>query len=312
MVDVSVVIPTHNRAALVKAAIDSVLAQSRQVREIIVVDDASTDDTRNLLAGYGSRIRVLHGDGKGAAEARNRGMRAAQGKWIAFLDDDDVWVADKIERQMALAEQAPDARLIYCSDYAVDEALQVLYLRPAQPLHRGDVFDRLLIKNFIFTSCAVARRDAIEEAGYMDTALRFAHDWDLWLKIAARYPVDFHPEPLVLYRQSASGCLTRDMRVSSRLEEMRTVLSRALQLRPPSPKVQRAALFELERQSASTWLGQGNRAHAFQHTVRAIRHRPAQFEGYRLLAYCLTPEAVRHWGKRALAGRGNRPAAPRD
>src|SRR5215475_7548246 len=167
MVDVSVVIATYNRSAQVKEAIDSVLAQSVPVREIIVVDDGSKDDTRHQLSAYGDRIVPFFRSNQGASAARNYGMRAARGEWIAFLDDDDVWLPTKIERQMALARGNPKLGLIYCSDYAVDEKLRILYTRDAHPQHRGDVFAQLLVKNFIFTSCVIARRDAIENAGYM-------------------------------------------------------------------------------------------------------------------------------------------------
>src|SRR5262249_2321973 len=153
---------------------------------------------------------------QGASAARNHGMRAARGEWIAFLDDDDVWLPTKIERQMALAKNNAQLGLIYCSDYAVDEQLRILYSRDAYQENRGDVFGQLLTKNFIFTSCVIARRDVVENAGYMDLAYKFAQDWDLWLKIAVQHPVDFVPDPLVLYRQSASGCLTRDMKAADR------------------------------------------------------------------------------------------------
>jgi hypothetical protein len=307
MVNVSVVIATHNRAHLVKEAIDSVLAQSQPVREIIVVDDGSTDTTSNLLSNYGDRIRALYEDGRGASAARNRGIRAASGKWIAFLDDDDVWLSTKIERQLAIADQRPDLDLIYCSDYAVDEKLQILYERTAQPQNRGDVFERLLIKNFIFTSCVIARRNVIEKVGYMDTGLHFAEDWDLWLRIAAQSPVDFAAEPLVLYRQSASGCLTRDLSATRRLQDMQTVLSHACQLKEIPHSIEQRAMFELERQWASMWLGEGNRGRAFPHSMRAVGHQPAQFEGYRLLAYSLLPGTARNWAKSAIqAVRGHR------
>jgi hypothetical protein len=105
-----------------------------------------------------------------------------------------------------------------------------------------------LIKNFIFTSCVIARREAIEKAGYMQLEFRFAQDWDLWLKIAAQSLVDFAPEPLVLYRQSPSGCLTRDMSFLERLGEQHAIQERALTLRRVSPAVRNRARSELELQ----------------------------------------------------------------
>jgi glycosyltransferase involved in cell wall biosynthesis len=297
MVDVSVVIPTYNRASQVKEAIDSVLGQSKAVREIIVVDDGSSDGTREALLAYGSSIQVLFPPKGGASAARNCGMRAAQGQWIAFLDDDDVWLPSKIERQLELASLNPALALVYCDDYAVDEQLQILYRRAAASENRGDVFERLLVKNFIFTSCVIARRDAIEKAGYMDLEFKFAQDWDLWLKIAAEHPVDFVGEPLVLYRQSNSACLTRDINASDRLDEMRTISERALAMRKVPRRIERRARFELHCGTAANFLIDGKNGQAFWPSCHAVASQPGSFEGYRLLAYSVIPAFVRKWVK---------------
>lgn len=310
MVDVSVVIATYNRSAQVQEAIDSVLAQTIPVREIIVVDDGSRDDTRAVLEGYGDRIRAFFRPNGGASAARNYGMRAAQGEWIAFLDDDDVWLPNKIESQMKLAERNAGLGLIYCSDYAVDEQLKILYKREALPENRGDVFERLLIRNFIFTSCAIARRDAVKEAGYMDLRYRFAQDWDLWLKIAAKHPADFVPEPLVLYRQSASGCLTRDMKFADRLAEMQAIVEHGIALRTVNARSARKARWEIERQWAAAWLTDGDNRQALTHSLRTVRLQPASPESYRLLAYSLVPSRLRNWAKGVLRGQDGRTGGP--
>jgi glycosyltransferase involved in cell wall biosynthesis len=270
------------------------------VREVLVVDDGSTDDTRSVLAGYGQHIRPIYENHSGASGARNRGIREAAGEWIAFLDDDDVWLPAKIERQIAAAKQTPAAGIVYCSDYAVDERLDILYERAAWPQNRGDVFDRLIVKNFIYTSCVIARRDAIQEAGNMDLGLRFAQDWDLWLKIAAGRPAECVFEPLVLYRQSASGCLTRDIKAEERLREMESVLSRAMGLRTVSAAVRRKAWFELERNWAAASLVDGRQWEAFRHALRTTGCRPSSPEGYRLLTYSLVPKRIRDWAKAIL------------
>jgi hypothetical protein len=298
--DVSVIIATHNRETLVAEAIDSVLAQSMKVREIIVVDDGSTDNTRQRLSQYGDRIRAFFQSNLGASEARNYGVRQAKAQWIAFLDDDDVWLRGKIERQMQLARQNPNLRLIYCSDHAVDEQLQVIHTRHAAHANRGDVFEQLLTQNFIFTSCVIARSDAVEQAGLMDPDLKFAEDWDLWLRIAARHPVDFVPEPLVLYRQSATGCLTRDTKAADRLSAMQVILERALTLRSVSAETARRARYNLQREWSASQLTEGNNYRAFRHSLRAIGSSPSRIEGYRLLAYSLTPSSAREFGRRLL------------
>jgi D-aspartate ligase len=303
MVDVSVVIATYNRSRQVREAIDGVLAQSVPVREIIVVDDGSKDDTRAQLLAYGDRIRPVFQANGGASAARNRAMRMAQGSWIAFLDDDDVWLPEKIEQQWELVRKNPALGLVYCSDYAVDEQLRVLYPRNAQEQNRGHLFERLLMKNFIFTSCVIARRDAVEKAGYMQPEYKFAQDWDLWLKIAAEYPVDFVPAPLVLYRQSPTGCLTHDMKADDRLLEMKTIMQRALHLKKVGAATRRRAQFEIEREWASTSLVNGRNAAAFPHALRTVAAQPARLEGYRLAAYSLVPKGVRTAAKKLLRGK---------
>src|SRR5262245_33102769 len=309
MVDVSVVIATYNRSRQVREAIDSVLAQTVPVREIIVVDDGSKDDTRTHLLAYGDRIRPFFQANGGASAARNLAMRKASGSWIAFLDDDDVWVPEKIEQQWKLVENNPALGLVYCSDYAVDEQLRVLYERKAQASNRGEVFERLLIKNFIFTSCVMARRDAVEKAGYMQKEFKFAQDWDLWLKIAAENPVDFAAAPLVLYRQSPTGCLTHDMKADDRLLEMKTIMERAFELRAVSPAARRRAVFEIESQWASASLVNGKNAAALPHALRAIASQPTSLEGYRLCAHSFVPKNLRSLAKRLLGRRGASPAA---
>ena len=302
MVDVSVVIATHNRASMVVEAIDSVLSQSEPVREVIVVDDGSSDQTERQLSAYGDRIRAFFRPQGGASAARNFGMQAAQGRWIAFLDDDDVWLPAKIERQMKIVANNPNVGLVYCSDFAVDEQLHMLYTREAAPENRGDVFERLLMKNFIFTSCAIARRDAVERANYMRPDLRFAQDWDLWLKIAAHAPVDFVAEPLVLYRQSAVGCLTRDMSADEKLLELQIIVDGARSLVPD--RVYYRALQQVELQWASSSLREGNNRQAFSHSMRAVICQPASATGYRLLAHSLAPKAAREWVKRFTSRHG--------
>ena len=254
------------------------------------------------LAQFGNQIRTLFVPQSGVSAARNHAIRAAHGEWIAFLDDDDVWLPNKTERQMELARKNPALGLVYCSDYAVDEQLNVLYERIAASDNRGEVFERLLVRNFIFTSCVVARKQAIADAGYMSRAYRWAQDWDLWLKIGIRYPVDFVPEPLVLYRQSATGCLTRDLRADDRLAEMEAIVKHALALRTVPRKVQTAAELSIRTQWASLRIDQGMRFEALRHSLGALTTCPTSSLPYRLLLYSVVPAGIRTLAK-SWAGR---------
>ena len=300
MADVTVLIATHNRPVHVRQALDSVLAQSVPAREIIVVDDGSTDDTPEQLASYGPPVRVLRQQNAGASAARNFGIRNATSTWVAFLDDDDVWLPAKIEKQMALIERDPALGLVYCSDHAVDDQLRILYTRTAAPQNRGDVFQRLLARNFLFTSCVVARRDLIARAGYMNPAYRFAEDWDLWLRIAATHTVDFVADPLVLYRQWGSG-LTQGNPLLSRLRDVETILSSAAKLRPVPRSVIGRARHNLELEWSSAYLSQEDHFQAIRHAFRAVILKPQSMGAYQAILRSLVPKRARDWAKKVLS-----------
>jgi glycosyltransferase involved in cell wall biosynthesis len=304
--DISVVIATYNRAALVTEAVDSALAQTVQPREVLVVDDGSTDETLAVLARYGQRIRVIAQQNAGASKARNRAVAEAQGRWIAFLDDDDVWLPEKIERQWTLAEQNSNLGLVYCSDLAVDEQLRILYEREAKPENRGDVFERLLIRNFLFTSCVMARRDLIMRAGGMSPEYRFAEDWDLWLKIVATHPVDFVSEPLVLYRQSSAG-LTQETPILARLRDTERILTRALALKPIPANVRKQAIRRARQDRATVLLGLGHNAGAIWNAMKLAVSSPFSGCPYRIMAYAALPNGLRDWTKRTFRSRGALP-----
>lgn len=304
MIDVSVIIATHNRAELVSEAIESVLAQTQPVHEVIVVDDGSTDSTRQALARFGSRIRPVFQENQGASAARNHAMRLAQGRWLAFLDDDDVWLGTKIEKQAEIISRNPNLGLVYCSDYAVDHELHIMHERPALPENRGDVFEKLLINNFVFTSCVIARRDAVEEAGFMDPKLVFAQDWDLWLKIAAKYPVDFVRVPLVYYRHSPTGCLTRDIPAPNRIQEVEMILQGAQHLRPIRASTLRAANHRQQCRWAATWLQAGRQGKALVASLKAAGYEPLSWEGYRLAIHSLVPPGMKGALRKSLGRNG--------
>ncbi|MDP1808381.1 MAG: glycosyltransferase [Actinomycetota bacterium] len=207
---VSVVIPTHNRAALLRKAIDSVLAQTHQEFEIIVVDNGSTDETREMVGGYvakDARVRYHYQENSGSpVSPRNKAAALARGTYLAFLDSDDLWLRDKLARQLAKFAEEPDTAIVYSDFYMMDKdgGRGANFFSLGQP-HRGQVFPRLLVKNFIPTSTAMIKKTAFAEAGGMDERYRIAHDIDLYLKIASKYPVDYCDQPLAQIRMDASS-----------------------------------------------------------------------------------------------------------
>lgn len=192
---ISVVIPVYNGAALIGKAIRSVLAQTMLPDEIIVVNDGSTDDTLETLVAFRDSVTVISTDNRGVASARNSGIRAAAGDWIAFLDADDVWHPDKLERQFDLLDRYPGAGMSFCNFIYLERAdgsAQQHFERFAgrvtfnvdAPIH-PDPYDALLRENLVGTaSSVVVRRDVLDQAGLFETSYRQAEDYDLWLRCA--------------------------------------------------------------------------------------------------------------------------------
>jgi len=203
---VSVVIPAYNAAATLSETLASVFAQTFTDYEVVVVDDGSTDSTREVLARYHDRVRVLSKMNEGKpASTRNLGVRNARGDYVAFLDADDRWRPEKLELQVAVLDQNPAVGLVYTGAVVIDAEGRELKVRSCSPEARGRI-DRLLsVRNVMVGSSVVARRRAIEEAGGFDENLTSIENWDLWVRIARRWSVEFVDQPLTLYRVHAGN-----------------------------------------------------------------------------------------------------------
>ena len=206
MPEVSVVIPTHNRAAFVADAVDSALRQTWRDREVIVVDDGSTDDTLERLNRFRDRIRVIRKDQGGAASARNRGVAEAQGNWIAFLDSDDIWIDMKTEIQMDLARLHPEYGWMASSYWKLEGGREFRRTRRGRS---GHVFRQIWEENFVRTSTVMIRKDALEQVGPFREDLAINEELDLWLRLAQRYAIGYIPDALALYRHHPGG-VSRD------------------------------------------------------------------------------------------------------
>ena len=197
---VSIIIPAYNAAAFVRDTIDSALAQTHPDIEVIVVDDSSTDDTPQVLAEYGDRIRVHRQPNAGVAGARNTGAQLATGDWVSFLDADDVWAPRKVAAQL---EAAGSCRWVYSNRYNFGARGVLPEVQSDVTLMTdGDVFVPLLLRgNFITVSSVMMHRGLFHDVGGFYHQKGGCEDWDLWLRIASRHhPVAFAPEPLVGYR----------------------------------------------------------------------------------------------------------------
>jgi glycosyltransferase involved in cell wall biosynthesis len=198
---VSVIVATFNRAHIISPALESALQQTLTNYEIIVVDDGSTDNTREFLTRrYGDKIRYIgKTKNEGLASARNTGIEASRGTYIALLDDDDLWLPEKLALQVHRAQKNPALGLVYCGACKVNEAGEVLEL--IKPTKRGAIFEDMLYRNYLLgpASVALIARDVLLKTGCFDKNLCPCADWDLWIRIARCAEVDFVEEPLVHY-----------------------------------------------------------------------------------------------------------------
>ena len=196
---VSVIIPTYNRRAMLVEAVDSVLAQSYRDRELIVVDDGSTDGTAGDLAmRFGARLRVIVQSRSGVAAARNAGVGAARGDYIAFLDSDDFWLPQKLERQIDFM-LAADAAISQTDEVWIRNDVRV---NPKKK-HRkpsGDVFRPSLELCLVSPSAVLMTRELFDRIGGFDESFPVCEDYDLWLRIARNHRIELLPERLVVKR----------------------------------------------------------------------------------------------------------------
>ena len=194
---VSVIIPTHDRAAVLGRAIESVLAQTLPPREIIVVDDGSTDGTEALLRSAFPQVRCLRQENRGVSAARNAGIAAATGEWLAFLDSDDEWLPGKLAAQREALERNPDCRLCHAEEIWIRNGRRVNAMRKHEK-SGGNIYRRCLPLCVISPSAVIIHRDLFRDYGGFDETLPACEDYDLWLRICAREPVAFVEQPQIV------------------------------------------------------------------------------------------------------------------
>ena len=279
MPNVSVIIPAYNAEAYIAETVHSALHQTYRDLEVIVVDDGSTDRTVACLEQFGSQVRVLQQRNAGVARARNAGVGVASGSWIAFLDADDLWLPDKLERQLA----DPGASMSYTDRFNFGSRGDVPELQSqVGPMPSGDLFVPLLSEgNFITLTSVVLRRELFEAMGGFYTGLNGTEDWDLWIRIAERHEIECVHEPLVRYRFHSAGISRNHLRMS---RERRLVITRALDLergRSLDWRTKRQIWAETWRTNAWEAGQAGARIRALAHYARAAAAWPLEMQPYK-------------------------------
>lgn len=211
MARVSIIVPAYNAARYLPAAISSVLSQTYADWELIVIDDGSTDETRSVVHSYspklGAKLRYLHQSNRGVSAARNRGIREAQGEFVALLDADDVWLPTRLARGVALLDSSPRVGLVHSRLARIDSnGATVDYLTfPARYQAGRIAVDLYTRRANILSPTVLLRMRCLDDVGLFDETMHASEDRDLWFRIAERHEVAYIDEILAHYRVNSGG-----------------------------------------------------------------------------------------------------------
>ncbi len=220
MPKVSVIIPTYNRGDFLKSSVNSVLKQTYEDYELIISDDASTDHTRKYVESISDSrvVYICNKTNRGVAATRNSALKISRGDYIAFLDDDDEWLPEKLSLQVEKIEKSsPDVGGVYTGVSYLDIELGEI-TSVSNPHIRGNILNDILPENFLVTSSLLLRKSCFEKAGLFDERFQFGEDFDMWIRIANYYNFDFIKEPLVKYAIHESKITLNYQKVISGLE----------------------------------------------------------------------------------------------
>ncbi len=268
---VSVVIPTYNRRALVDEAVGSVLAQSYNNFELIVIDDGSDDGTADHLARYGSCLRLISRRRSGVAAARNYGVSVAKARYLAFLDSDDLWMPNKLEVQVAFMGQHSGAQICQTDEIWIRNRVRVnpktKHKKPS-----GDVFRRSLDLCLVSPSAVMMTKQLFNQVGGFDESFPVCEDYDLWLRIAVDHAIPLVPRALVIKRGGHRDQLSHSMWGMDRyrIESLRKLLRRGV------PEEKREWVLDALKRKVSI-LCQGSRRRGRQHEAAAYEAVVSEF-----------------------------------
>ena len=214
---ISVIIPTFNRKYVLHRAIESVANQTRPPIEIIVVDDGSTDGTKDWLANSFPSVKYIYQDNKGVSSARNGGIEVSKGSWVSFLDSDDEWMPTKLEEQESYILENPEIKFCHTNEIWIRNGVRVNQMKKHQK-YGGDIFEKCLDICRISPSSVLIKKDVFDEIGLFDESLRVCEDYDMWLRYTSRFPVLFLDRQLIIKYGGHSDQLSR---VNSGIERYR-------------------------------------------------------------------------------------------
>jgi glycosyltransferase involved in cell wall biosynthesis len=289
MATVSVVTPTYNRARFLPEAVASVLAQTSPDLELMIVDDGSVDDTHKVLEPFlaDRRVRCFYQDNQGQSHARNLALEQATGDFIAFLNSDDVWSSDKLEKQLAVFQANPEVDIVHGDEVMIDEQGVVISFENMKR-YSGWITRYLLADNSVSITTALVRRRCFDELGGFDTSVGVADDYELWLRFSARYRFHYQPGIVASYRvmpdQISSDKLRRFAANERIIWEFLARYGEVL-----SPRERRWGLARFYCRKARYFAIAGERGKALSAISRAFRNAPLDSVVWRALYRVMVP-----------------------
>lgn len=194
---VSIIIPTFNRCTLLRRALNSIAIQTFPHYEIIVIDDGSTDDTAKMINRFFPNVKYYYQTNSGVSSSRNKGLSLARGDWIAFLDSDDQWLPEKLEKQITQFKLNPSYKICHTHEQWIRDGVKVNQMNKHKKFG-GWIFPHCLPLCAMSPSSIIIHQSVFSKVGVFDTSLPACEDYDLWLRICSKYPVLFIEEPLLL------------------------------------------------------------------------------------------------------------------
>lgn len=270
------IIPAYNSAEYIGEALESVFKQTFQDFEIIVVDDGSTDDTKEILGKYRDRIRYYFQQNGGPAKARNHGIRLANGEFIAFLDADDIWLPTKLEKQIGLFKERKNLGMVTTGACSFDEkGIYGYSVDKRKKLMQGNVARNIFLHSDVGTPTVMARKQVFDEVGFFDENIKYGEDDNMWIRIASHYEIELIDEALIKVRNHPRRMTVNQAEllenVKTNIEFLKTRYGDTVR-----KKIEGAAPIKLSRVQFSIGYGfyeGGNYREARKAFARGVRYR---------------------------------------
>ncbi len=292
---VSVVIPTHNMEKHIAAAVTSALEQTYPITEVVVVDDGSTDGTPQVMKQFeeDERVKYFRRSRMGQGRARNLTLQLAESDFVAFLDADDLWDREKLEKQIPLFDGDPNIGVVYSDAVVMAENGEVVS-RPEIRRYSGNITRRLFEGNFIPMSSAVGRKRCLDSVGGFSESLNMGLDYDLWLRVSAVCTFVYVPEPLMMWRRWEGQTCSNNFK--GRHESDLTIRKRFVEQFPrivPEKLIRRTEAMSYLQRGINYFHLERNRVAAAMDFLTALRRQPGLTGAWKGLVKCILPTAQR-------------------